>query len=103
LDLPEVGQSFNTIFGTTSNLWDLSSTPGGSSSGNAAALAAGLTHFSVGSDVAEGSAQQLRVQLSSRRMIFREARPRHARAADVRVDDVVCSVERLDYQRLPVR
>jgi amidase len=45
-------QSFNDVFGMTSNPWDLSRTPGGSSGGEAAALAAGLTYLSVGSDLA---------------------------------------------------
>jgi amidase len=34
-------QSFNPIFGTTNNPWDLTRTPGGSAGGSAAALAAG--------------------------------------------------------------
>jgi len=44
-------QSYNAIYGTTNNPWDLSRTPGGSSGGSAAALAAGLTYLSVGSDI----------------------------------------------------
>lgn len=40
----------NAIFGRTSNPWDLRRTPGGSSGGAAAALAAGLTPIEVGSD-----------------------------------------------------
>lgn len=44
-------QTFNDIYGTTNNPWDLTRTPGGSSGGTAAALAAGLTYLSVGSDI----------------------------------------------------
>jgi amidase len=44
-------QSYNEIYGTTNNPWDLSRTPGGSSGGSAAALAAGLAYLSVGSDI----------------------------------------------------
>ena len=43
-------QSYNTIYGTTNNPWDPTRTPGGSSGGSAAALAAGLGYFSPGSD-----------------------------------------------------
>ncbi|MBO0713409.1 MAG: hypothetical protein J2P59_01545, partial [Acidimicrobiales bacterium] len=46
------GQTFNPIFGTTNNPWDLTRTPGGSSGGCGAALAAGLTPLSFGSDIA---------------------------------------------------
>jgi len=42
----------NPIFGRTNNPWDLARTPGGSSGGAAAAVAAGLTAFDVGSDLA---------------------------------------------------
>lgn len=44
-------QSYNEIYGTTNNPWDLSRTPGGSSGGSAAALAAGLTPLELGSDL----------------------------------------------------
>jgi amidase len=44
-------QSYNDIYGTTNNPWDLSRTPGGSSGGSAAALAAGLTALEMGSDI----------------------------------------------------
>jgi len=44
-------QSYNDIYGTTNNPWDLTRTPGGSSGGNAAALAAGLSYLCVGSDI----------------------------------------------------
>ena len=43
-------QSYNELYGTTRNPWDLSRTPGGSSGGAAAALAAGLTALELGSD-----------------------------------------------------
>src|SRR5436309_5660740 len=45
------GQTYNPIFGTTNNPWDLSRSPGGSSGGPAAALAAGLTGLELGSDI----------------------------------------------------
>ena len=45
-------QSFNPLFGTTSNPWDLSKTVGGSSGGSAAAIAAGLCALELGSDIA---------------------------------------------------
>jgi amidase len=45
-------QSYNEIYGTTNNPWDLSRTPGGSSGGAAAALAAGYVSLEIGSDLA---------------------------------------------------
>src|SRR5947199_34190 len=44
--------SANPIFGGTANPWRTDRTPGGSSGGAAAALAAGLTPVEVGSDLA---------------------------------------------------
>jgi len=44
-------QSYNAIYGTTNNPWDVSRTPGGSSGGSAVALAAGLTGLDAGSDI----------------------------------------------------
>ena len=44
-------QSFNKIYGTTNNPWDLTRTPGGSSGGAAAALASGMTGLEAGSDI----------------------------------------------------
>jgi amidase len=44
-------QSYNDIYGTTNNPWDVSRTPGGSSGGSAAALAAGFVPLELGSDL----------------------------------------------------
>jgi len=44
-------QTFNDIYGTTNNPWDVTRVPGGSSGGSAAALAAGLTGLDTGSDI----------------------------------------------------
>jgi len=44
-------QTFNEIYGTTNNPWDVTRVPGGSSGGSAAALAAGLTGIEAGSDI----------------------------------------------------
>ena len=44
-------QSFNEVYGTTNNPWDLARTPGGSSGGSSAALAAGFTSLELGSDL----------------------------------------------------
>jgi amidase len=44
-------QSYNAVYGTTNNPWDVGRTPGGSSGGSAAALAAGLTGIEAGSDI----------------------------------------------------
>src|SRR5207237_3463082 len=44
-------QSYNEIYGTTNNPFDLGRTPGGSSGGSAAALAAGYGPLSIGSDI----------------------------------------------------
>ena len=44
-------QTFNEIYGTTNNPWDVTRAPGGSSGGSAAALAAGLTGIESGSDI----------------------------------------------------
>jgi amidase len=44
-------QSYNAIYGTCNNPWDVTRTPGGSSGGSAAALAAGLTGIEAGSDI----------------------------------------------------
>ena len=44
-------QSYNAIYGQTNNPWNHDRTPGGSSGGSAAALAAGLTSLECGSDI----------------------------------------------------
>ena len=44
-------QSYNDIYGTTNNPYDLGRTPGGSSGGSAAALAAGYGPLSLGTDI----------------------------------------------------
>jgi amidase len=44
-------QTFNELFGTTNNPWDVTRIPGGSSGGPAAAVAAGLTSFELGTDI----------------------------------------------------
>jgi amidase len=44
-------QSYNEIYGTTNNPHDLGRTPGGSSGGSSAALAAGYGALSLGSDI----------------------------------------------------
>ncbi|HYR90516.1 MAG TPA: amidase family protein [Terriglobia bacterium] len=49
-DLADV-QTFNDVYGTTNNPWDVARTPGGSSGGSAASLAGGMAFLSVGSDI----------------------------------------------------
>ncbi len=44
-------QSYNDIYGVTNNPFDLSRSPGGSSGGSSAALAAGYGALSIGSDI----------------------------------------------------
>jgi len=50
-------QSFNEVYGTTNNPWDRARTPGGSSGGSAAAVAAGYVALELGSDI-NGSIRQ---------------------------------------------
>ncbi len=52
-NMPYLGpdcQTNNPVFGVTNNPWDTGRTPGGSSGGAAAAVAAGLTALGIGSD-----------------------------------------------------
>lgn len=44
-------QSYNAVYGTTNNPWDVTRAAGGSSGGAGAALAAGLTPLELGSDI----------------------------------------------------
>jgi len=44
-------QSYNSIYGTTNNPWDLSRSPGGSTGGGAAAVATGMGAVTMGSDL----------------------------------------------------
>ena len=44
----------NDVYGATSNPWDVSRSPGGSSGGSAAALSAGLTALDIGVDFGGG-------------------------------------------------
>jgi amidase len=44
-------QSYNAIYGTTSNPWDTARSPGGSSGGSAVALATGMSALEIGSDI----------------------------------------------------
>lgn len=44
-------QTYNDVYGTTNNPWNLACGPGGSSGGSAASLAAGLTAMEFGSDI----------------------------------------------------
>ena len=44
-------QTYNALYGTTNNPWDVKRTPGGSSGGSAAAVAAGITSLEIGADI----------------------------------------------------
>src|SRR6266568_2612789 len=65
--LADYGQTANELYGTTNNPWDTSRTPGGSSGGGAAALAARMTFAESGSRPASAvSTGSSRVWASSR-------------------------------------
>jgi amidase len=49
--LEDFGQTANELYGVTNNPWDPARTPGGSTGGGAAALAAGMTFLEYGSDL----------------------------------------------------
>src|SRR6266516_1019352 len=49
--LADPAQTDNPIFGRTNNPWNVERTPGGSSGGGSAALAAGMTPFDIGTDL----------------------------------------------------
>jgi amidase len=49
--LGDFGQTANDVYGATNNPWDISRSPGGSTGGGAAALAAGMTFLEYGSDL----------------------------------------------------
>jgi hypothetical protein len=59
-------QSYNPIYGVSSNPWNVARTPGGSSGGAAAAVAAGFTPLELGSDVG-GSIRSRAATASGRR------------------------------------
>lgn len=44
-------QTYNDVFGQTNNPWNVARTSGGSTGGGAAAVAAGLSYLSIGSDI----------------------------------------------------
>jgi amidase len=44
-------QSFNDVYGTTNNPWDVTRSPGGSSGGSAVALATGMSALEIGTDI----------------------------------------------------
>ncbi|MEW9584393.1 amidase [Paraburkholderia sp. DGU8] len=49
-ELSMAGYTYNRVFGSTANPWNLAMTPGGSSGGSAAAVAAGICPISLGTD-----------------------------------------------------
>lgn len=51
LMLADFGQTANDLYGRTNNPWDIARTPGGSTGGGAAAVAAGMSFLEYGSDL----------------------------------------------------
>jgi amidase len=49
--LADFAQTANPVYGVTNNPWDITRTPGGSTGGGAAALAAGMTFLDYGTDL----------------------------------------------------
>src|SRR5215207_4537379 len=49
--LGDYAQTANELYGVTNNPWDPARTPGGSSGGSAAVVAAGMTFLDYGSDL----------------------------------------------------
>src|SRR5207253_3164190 len=49
--LSDFAQTANPVYGVTNNPWDITRTPGGSTGGGAAALAAGMTFVDYGTDL----------------------------------------------------
>jgi amidase len=49
--LADYAQTFNDVYGSTANPWNPARTPGGSSGGSAAAIAAGMSFLEYGSDL----------------------------------------------------
>ncbi len=78
-------QSYNDIYGTTNNPYDLGRTPGGSSGGSSAALAAGYGPLSIGSDIggslARAGVPLRRLRAQADLQPCRHARPYAAAAA----------------------
>ncbi len=72
--LADFAQTANELYGVTNNPWDTARTPGGSSGGGAAALAAGMTFLEHGSDL--GPRARPRVKRGRRRTLGRRGRAR---------------------------
>jgi amidase len=49
--MPADWQTYNSLYWTTNNPWDLTRTPRGPSGGSAAAVAAGITALEIGANI----------------------------------------------------